>query len=223
MRIAIHQPDLLPYSGFWYKMAVSDGFIVSRHDQFQKHGYQRRVRMRDAWCSHLLDGKPSLVPITDVVVRDGWQKNLTDVIAGRYRPARHWKERGTELVERIGSAEGRTLDEVNLALIEIMRDMLGITTPLLFTDPPTHNGPARLIEQVLAVGGDAYLSGAGGRAYMGDEADADFAAQGIRLEWSRHQHVTGDSIVTVLLDHDDPMEAVLREEPVEAGAGAEHA
>ncbi|MBD4563452.1 hypothetical protein GUG69_02530, partial [Xanthomonas citri pv. citri] len=46
MRVTIHQPDLLPYSGFWYKMAVSDAFIVSRHDQFQKQGYQRRVRMR---------------------------------------------------------------------------------------------------------------------------------------------------------------------------------
>lgn len=213
MKISIHQPDLLPYSGFWYKMATSDGFIVSKHDQFQKHGYQRRVRMRDAWCSHLLDGKPSMVPITEVVVRDGWQKNLTDIIGGRYRTAKHWKDRGTELVERIGAAEGRTLDEVNLAMIEIVRDMLGITTPLLFTDPPTKNGPDRLIEQVLAVGGTEYLSGAGGRAYMGNEAEADFAEHGITLSWSKHHHSTGDSIVSVLLDEDDPMATVLNEEP----------
>lgn len=220
MRIAIHQPDLLPYSGFWYKMAVSDGFIVSRHDQFQKHGYQRRVRLREAWCSHLLDGKPSLVPITEVRVREGWQQHLTDVIGGRCRGARRWSDRGVEFLERIGAAEGETLDEVNLALIEIVRDMLGITTPLLFTDPPVHHGPDRLIEQVLAVGGDAYLSGSGGRAYMGEEAEADFASRGIRLEWSRHQHVTGDSIVAVLLDHDDPMEIILRETPAEDAPGA---
>lgn len=211
MRIAIHQPDLLPYSGFWYKMAVADGFVVSRHDQFQKHGYQRRVRMRESWCSHLLEGKPSLVPITEVVVREGWQQHLVDVIGGRYRGARHWRDRGVELTDRILAAEGRTLEEVNLSLIHVVRDMLGITTPLLFTDPPTLNGPDRLIEQVLAVGGDEYLSGAGGRAYMGEDAEADFAAHGIRLTWSAHEHVTGDSIVTVLMDHDEPMEAVLRE------------
>lgn len=211
MRIAIHQPDLLPYSGFWYKMAVSDGFIVSRHDQFQKHGYQRRVKMRDAWASHLLEGKPSLVPITEVVVREGWQRHLVDVIRGRYQGSRHWKDRGAVLIDRIAAAEGHSLDEVNLALIEIVREMLGVTTPLLFTDPPRHNGPDRLIEQVKAVGGDAYLSGAGGRAYMGEEAEADFAAQGISLEWSRHEHSTGDSIVTVLMDADDPMEHVMRE------------
>ena len=47
--VSIHQPDLLPYSGFWFKMAVSDVFVVARHDQFQKHGYQRRVAMRESW------------------------------------------------------------------------------------------------------------------------------------------------------------------------------
>ena len=51
MRVTIHQPDLLPYSGFWFKMATSDTFVLSVHDQFQKHGYQRRVKMRGAWCS----------------------------------------------------------------------------------------------------------------------------------------------------------------------------
>jgi len=59
--VSIHQPDLLPYSGFWFKTAVSDVFVVARHDQFQKHGYQRRVAMRESWVSHQLVGKPSLV------------------------------------------------------------------------------------------------------------------------------------------------------------------
>ena len=59
MKVTIHQPDLLPYCGFWFKMATCDAFIVAVHDQFQKHGYQRRVKMRDAWCSHQLVGKPA--------------------------------------------------------------------------------------------------------------------------------------------------------------------
>ncbi|MDO4716555.1 MAG: WbqC family protein, partial [Propionibacteriaceae bacterium] len=137
MRVAIHQPDLLPYSGYWYKMATSDAFIVSRHDQFQKHGYQRRVKMRQAWCSHVLVGKPSLVPITQVEVAPGWQQHLVNNIRGRYSRAAYYSTRGTELCERILSSSGTMLDEVNLALIEHIREMIGITTPLLFTDPPT--------------------------------------------------------------------------------------
>ncbi|MBK9475406.1 MAG: WbqC family protein [Tetrasphaera sp.] len=209
MRVAIHQPDLLPYSGFWFKMATSDAFVLAVHDQFQKHGYQRRVRMRGTWVSHQLVGKPALVPITQVQVQPGWQGRMVDAIRGRYTGARHFRTRGAELLERIEGASGASLVEVNTALIEVIRDLLGITTPLLRTDPPVGAGIERLIEVVRAVGGDAYLSGTGGTAYLGEDAPQRFANAGVTLEWSRHAMTTGDSIVTVLMDCDDPLEVVL--------------
>lgn len=210
MKVTIHQPDLLPYSGFWFKMATCDAFVLSVHDQFQKHGYQRRVKMRDAWCSHQLVGKPALVPINTIEVAEGWQQRIADVIRGRYAGSRHFATRGAELVERILACEGRMLDEVNIAMIEAVREMLGITTPLVVTEPPTQAATERLVEQVRMVGGTAYLAGQGGRAYMGDDPEARFAEDGLDLMWSDHQHTTGDSIVTVLMDEDDPMEVVLR-------------
>jgi len=210
VKVAIHQPDLLPYSGFWFKMATSDVFILAVHDQFQKHGYQRRVKMRDSWVSHQLVGKPALVPINSIEVQPGWQGRLVDAIRGRYTGARHFKTRGGPLLERILEADGSGLAEVNNALIEIVRETLGITTPLTTTAPPTHANVDRLIEQVRAVGGTSYLSGTGGTAYMGEDAADRFAAEGIDLVWSDHAMVTGDSTVTVLMDHDDPMDAVLR-------------
>lgn len=209
--VAIHQPDLLPYSGFWYKMIHSDVFILAVHDQFQKHGYQRRVTMRGRWASHILEGKPALIPIEDVVVREGWQRHLTNVIRGRYSAARYFKTRGRELCERIEAAQGRSLDEVNTAMIEIVRDMLGITTPLVTTPPPQGHNVARLIEQVSMVDGDVYLSGSGGLAYMGPDAPQVFREHGIELTWSRHEHLTGDSVVTLLLDEEDPMPAIIHE------------
>lgn len=211
MIVAIHQPDLLPYSGFWFKMINSDIFVISQHDQFQKHGYQRRVTMRGAWCSHQLQGKPSLVPITSVRVLPGWQDRLIGVIRGRYTGSRYWKSRGLPLLDRIASSEGTSLAGVNLSLIYVLRDVLEINTPIAFTDPPTENGVARLIEQVKAVGGTGYLSGAGATAYMGDEATATFADAGIELKWSQHQMTSGDSILTVLMDDDRPVEVIARQ------------
>lgn len=210
MKVTIHQPDLLPYSGFWFKMATCDTFILSVHDQFQKHGYQRRVKMRDAWCSHQLVGKPALVPINTVEVAEGWQQRIADVIRGRYTGAKYFTTRGTELVDGILASEGRMLDEVNISMIEVVRDMLGIETPLVVTEPPTKAATERLIEQVQMVGGTAYLAGQGGKAYMGDDPEGRFAEEGLELLWSDHQHTTGDSIVSVLMDEDDPMEVVLR-------------
>lgn len=213
MKVTIHQPDLLPYSGFWFKMATSDVFILSVHDQFQKHGYQRRVTMRGTWCSHQLVGKPSMVPINTVEVAEGWQQRLVDVIRGRYVGARHFRTRGEELTERILASEGRLLHEVNIAMIEIVKDMLGIATPLVVTDPPEEAGTDRLIEQVRMVGGTSYLAGPGGRAYMGEDAEARFARSGLELLWSQHQVTTGDSIVNLLVDEAEPMDLVLRQAP----------
>lgn len=212
MKVTIHQPDLLPYSGFWFKMATSEAFILSVHDQFQKHGYQRRVAMRGTWCSHQLVGKPSMVPINTVEVAEGWQQRIVDVIRGRYAGATYFNSRGSELVERILGSEGRLLHEVNIAMIEIVRDMLDIPTPLLVTDPPGSSGTDRLIEQVQMVGGSSYLAGGGGKSYMGDSPEDRFAAEGLGLSWSDHQRTTEDSIVSVLMDEDDPMSVVLRRE-----------
>ncbi len=209
-QVTIHQPDLLPYSGFWFKMATSDAFVLAEHDQFQKHGYQRRVRMRGTWCSHQLDGKPSLVPITSVLVRPGWQQQLGDAIRGRYTGSRHWRSRGPELLDLIAGCSGQTLAEVNIALIEVIRQLLGISTPLVRTAPPEGKGLDRLVWQVRAAGGTSYLSGTGGAAYLGPDAAQRFAAAGIELRWSDHAMSTGDSIVSVLLDEDDPMAVVLR-------------
>lgn len=208
--VAIHQPDLLPYSGFWFKMATSDVFVLAVHDQFQKHGYQRRVRMRGSWVSHQLVGKPALVSISSIEVRPGWQQRFCDAIRGRYAGARHFAARGTDLLARIEGAEGTSLVEVNRALIDIVRDLLGITTPVVITEPPQHAGVERLVEQVTMAGGNAYLSGTGGAAYLGDDASERFAAAGIELRWSDHAMTTGDSIVTVLMDEDHPLEVILR-------------
>lgn len=210
MKVSIHQPDLLPYSGFWFKMATSDRFVLAVHDQFQKHGYQRRVKMRDSWCSHQLVGKPSLTPIEEVEVAEGWQRRIVDVIRGRYVGAKHWSTRGTDLCDRILACEGARLDEVNIAMIHVLRELLGIDTELVVTEPPTTAGIERLIDEVTMAGGTEYLSGAGGAAYLGENAADRFADKGIRLTWSTHDAVTGDSVVSLLLDHDDPMPAILR-------------
>ena len=208
MRVTIHQPDLLPYSGFWYKMVNVDRFVLAVHDQFQKHGYQRRVTMRGTWCSHRLVGKPSLVPINEVSIADGWQQRLSDAVRGRYSGARHFDTRGRQLLDGIQQARGTRLDEVNTALIHVVREMLGIDTEMVTTAPTEARGIDRLIEHLRRAGGSTYLSGTGGAAYLGDDAAQVFAAHGITLEWSRHDPVTSDSIVTVLMDEDDPMAAI---------------
>lgn len=210
MRAAIHQPDLLPWSGFWFKMVNCDVFVLAVHDQLQKHWVQRRVLMRGTWVTLPLVGKPRLVPISSVEVKEGWQRHLADSIRGRYTGARRWRTRGGELLDRIASVESANLAEINVALIHHVREMLGITTELVVPAPPREKGVDRVLEVLQAVGATSYLSGTGARGYIREDGVRRFAELGIELVWSDHEKTTGDSVVTLLMDDDDPMEVIGR-------------
>ena len=184
MRVAIHQPDLLPWSGFWFKMINCDRFVVAVHDQLQKHWVQRRVTMRDTWVTMPLVGKPQLIPITSVLVKDGWQQHLADSIRGRYVGARHWKDRGPDLVDRILAVEGDHLADINLKLMGVVREILDIRTEIVVTEPPVAAGIDRVLEQLQVAGATSYLSGTGARGYIDAEAEQKFRDLGIDLVWS---------------------------------------
>lgn len=209
MKVAIHQPDLLPWSGFWFKLANVDRFVLAVHDQLQKHWVQRRVTMRDTWVTLPLVGKAHLVPINTVEVHPHWADHLDSSIRGRYASARHWRDRGPDVLERIHAAGQLTnLAEINIALIRSFADLLGITTELVVSEPPVATGMDRVLEVLQNVGATSYLSGTGARDYIRDDGERRFAELGIDLVWSDHEKTTGDSIVTVLMDFDDPMEII---------------
>lgn len=208
MIVATHQADLLPYSGFWFKMATADFFDLKIYDQFQARGYQRRVLMRGKWASIPVVGNPTRDRICDVRIRpDEARDALTDLITGRYRGARNWDVMGKALLEMVQDIHTDRLWQFNLSLLLGVRELLGITTPVAISVPPEGRGSTGLVSVLRNYGADTYLAGTGGRAYMGD--CEEFRQAGIEVLWSAHRPVTSDSIVSVLMDHDDPMAAVL--------------
>jgi hypothetical protein len=209
MILASHQCDLLPHSGFWHKMANADVMDISPWYQFQKHGYQRRVQMRGSWCSIPLVGDPSLVPIYRVSTSALATGKLADTIRGRYTGAPFWPKRGPELLDAIRSIHTDQLWVLNFQLLLAVRDMLGIHTPLAVSPQLTQPSTDGLVELCRHYRADTYLSGTGARVYLDEE---ELHRNGIDLLWSRHAPVTGESIVTVLMDHEDPLGVVLAQE-----------
>lgn len=225
MIVAAHQPDLLPYSGFFYKMAKADVFDIKWRDQFVERGYQRRVKMMDQWVSIPLAKFPGYqtAPIDRIVMQDGAPGFLADQIRARYLNGRkkppQWGKYGPMICDEILSIKTDMLWEFNLRLIILVRDILGIETPISLGKPVPEGlrGSEGLVASLSAFPAPlTYLSGTGARVYMGD--CKEFHDAGISVVWSAHEHVTGDSILTVLFDHEDPMSVVLREHDEEAGA-----
>src|SRR5664280_326505 len=129
--VASHQPDLLPYSGFWYKMAKADIFDLRIYDQFLQKGYQRRVSMRGQWGSIPTLHCPTETSIKDVRIDPvKGPQSLVDAIHGHYGGARYYRTRGREIKERILDQHTDRLWQFNLEMILIVRDILGIKTPV---------------------------------------------------------------------------------------------
>lgn len=174
-------------------------------------GYQRRVKMRDKWANAVLaEGQSMLVPIREVGIRNKeTRRQLINTIRGRYNAAPYRKGRLDELCDAIDEQDTDLLWEFNVALLEYLRGVLGITTPFEITGPAEGSKG----EGVLSVlqryeGCDTYLSGTGAKKYMSDTSMFDKA--GITVQWSEHAPVTGDSVVTLLMDYEDPMEMIMR-------------
>ncbi len=49
MKIGIHQPNLIPWFPFFYKMAKSDIFVLMINCQFEKNGFQNRCNVKGEW------------------------------------------------------------------------------------------------------------------------------------------------------------------------------
>lgn len=214
MIVAAHQPDLLPYSGFFYKMAKADVFDVKIFDQYVNRGYQRRVMMRDKWATIPILTSSSHAPIDTLRMDpDRAPAVLVEIIGKRYTRARHWDKYGPMICDYILTCRTEKLWQFNLDLIVLVRDILGITTPLSIGIKPHGKGSVGVISALVPYGSPTYLSGMGAKAYMSESTE--FEEAGIPVIWSKHRAITGDSILTVLMDHDDPLGVVMTEHETE--------
>lgn len=210
MIVAGHQADLLPHSGFWYKLAKADIFDLKIFDFFQPRGFQRRVTMRGRWASIPVIGGPPGSLISEVRIHPTQTRDaLIEVIRNRYEGARRWDEVGPEILGMIDQIHTEHLWQFNLHLILGIRDLLGIRTPISIAGPPVRAGDAGLATVMKEYNATTYLSGSAPGTHLGFSDELEEA--GIKVRWSRHRALTGDSILSILMDHDDPKAVVLLE------------
>lgn len=193
LRVAIHQPQYLPYLGFFHKLNHCDIFVSLDNVQFQKNSHQNRNKIKTCtgwqWLTvpvlHRADQTMAEVQINPKVnwSRKHWNALLTNYSSAPY--FKLYKDEVRDILER-GHSQ---LDSLNMALLSWAAGALGIETPIrLSSELGAGEGKTqRLVELCLALGADTYLSGAGGRLYMETER---FEQAGINVEYQSFQAPT---------------------------------
>jgi hypothetical protein len=165
-----HQPTLLPYPGFFYRMYHSNIMDICPYDPFSRHSdcYQHRVKIGDDNCWRWLTLPVEASSGCSIMTA----KLKTDLLADRwsqlefvYHKYPLWAEYKSELKEIFFSY--RYLWELNLRFIIWIRDLLSIKTYLSISyGAQGCDTTERVASQFSNYGSVIYLAGKGSLEYL---------------------------------------------------------
>ncbi len=172
MVLAIHQPQYMPWVGYFHKMACADLFVLLDDVQFKKNEWQHRNRIRNAqgwqWLSVPNTYRyPQLITEVEVKCDQDWETKHLRSLEMCYGRARFFDEYIGRFREYYAVGR-RTMDAVTIDSVKLLAGMLGITTPIEISSKHGFEGVSseRLVNICRHFGAETYLAGAGGRDYM---------------------------------------------------------
>lgn len=192
MIITIHQPEYLPYLGFFDRIFKSDIFVILDHVQYQKHGYINRNRIKNAngaeWLTIPVNKKMKLDTICKVEIRndENWRDKHRKSISMNYSKAPYF-EKYFPIFEELYSKNWQYISELDTYLIAEILQKLGMNKKIYKSSELDiqEKSTDMLVEICKKLNGTTYLSGEGGKLYM--ECDK-FENAGIKLNFQTFTH-----------------------------------
>lgn len=192
MIVAVHQPQYLPWLGYFDKIASADVFVLLDTVQYKKNEWQNRNRIKGPagpqWLtvpvSYRFGQRIGEVGINN---REHWQKRQSQAILSNYGRA-PCREPLAGFFEEVFSRPWEILSELNIFTVKKLLETLGISTPVLVASelPSFPEDPdERLIAIARHVEADIYLAGSGGRNYMNIDK---FGQAGIKVRFQEYRH-----------------------------------
>jgi WbqC-like protein family len=185
VRVAVHQPNYAPWCGYFAKMFAADAFVFLDDAQLpQGRSFVSRVKIAkghdaDQWLT--VPVRKGAKAIREVDFADEpWAEKHRRTLHHVYAKAAHFGA-ALDLVDPLYEDPGTSLAELNMRLIAAVAEYLGYEGEFHRSSdhPAGLAADERIAQLVSAVGGDVYVSGAGGQKY---QSEAVYAQRGVRLE-----------------------------------------
>jgi len=193
MIVSVHQPQYIPWLGYFDKIARSDAFVFLDNVQYKPREFQNRnkIRAKDGWLwlsvPVISKGKGRQV-ISDVRIDNelDWPKEHLMSLKTCYGRAKFF-DRYFPYFEDLYGKPWESLAGLNIDIIKYILKDLSISTPLYFESDlkVTTTKTERIVDICRALKADTYLSGAGGRDYIDEDK---LTASGIKLSYQDFSH-----------------------------------
>ena len=179
--VGIHQPNFMPWLGYFYKIWQSDVFIFLDDVQFQKTGasYTNRVSIningQSSYLTIPIKRDSGVSSINEVkFLNEKWKKKVIGSLQANYGKSKFFKENKDFIFELVNFSSDN-LAEYNINFIKHISHKLEIDT--LFVKSSefdiSSTSTQRLIALIKKVEGTVYLSGSGGDNYQEHRLYAD--------------------------------------------------
>jgi hypothetical protein len=194
---AVHQPNYIPWLGYFHKIANSDVFVILDQVQYPRgRSFSSRNRIKTSNGAAYLtipvsvpSGNEGRADYTEVTFADQkWRTKHLKSVELAYKRAPFFDE----VFELYQPVLGRhdSLVELNLALIRAVMDYLSVGTELVMLSDLAIDDKAKtdlIVDIGMEVGANVYLSGTGGgRDYNDEEL---LGRKGINLAYSTYETV----------------------------------
>jgi WbqC-like protein family len=192
-RVAVHQPEHLPWLGYLDKARKADCFVFLDTVAFKKNYFENRNRIRTpqgwAWVNApvLTKGRfgQSFLEV-ELNNRTRWKEVYFRTLQQNYSRTPYWKEYEPALKE-IFDRSWTLLVDLNLTLIRFLWDAFSIATPVLRASDLGAEGKKSelLLDICRKTDASVYLSGPSGKDYLQEPL---FQAAGIQVEYHEFRH-----------------------------------
>jgi hypothetical protein len=133
--LSVHQPQYLPWLGYFAKVADSDCFVFLDLPQYKKREFQNRNRIKgpkgEIWLTVPVLSKGKFEqPIKEVEIDNtqAWQRSHWGTISQNLKKAPYWAQYGPGL-ETFYTKRWDKLSDLNLEMTVWFFQQMGITTP----------------------------------------------------------------------------------------------
>ena len=187
MKVAIHQPNYLPYLGFFHKLSLADTFVIMDDTQYDKKFTNRnkiKVPGNWIWLTVPINKKHKFVAnkIVEINNEENWQSDHFEKINRSYSNSEFFKKNYKTFFEKIYSKKWDHLFTLNYELIIQLIDWLDIKIEVIKESELNINGNStdRLVNISKKIGAETYVSGIGGKEYMNEKM---FETNNIKIEY----------------------------------------
>lgn len=193
--VVIHQPDFMPYLGFFQRLITADIYIVLDNVQYVRGSRTQTSRDKiktangEKWINVGIQKAPYKSRIDEILLakENCWRERSLNLIKENYRNAVFFEEI-FPYVQELYKVECVKMVDFNMASIKMLIDLLGIENiEIKYASALQADGKSNelIINLVKAVGCTRYLSGIGARNYYVPEL---YEKAGIEVIWQNFEH-----------------------------------